>query len=272
MLLENAGNEKITTLTFSVNRNGSTYGINEPTRQLNGTFSREAIDVVIYEINPNALSDNKITLYKNDETVELEVGKDYTINKEGGEETWNKYTYTIFKDNFQDDGIYRISTYSTDELGNISENTLDIKNMEIAFGIDKTAPKLIITNLESDTTYAVEQMTVIMYPTDNIKLCEVNVTLDGKEVAQWNEEQIEQMVQDNQDYTFDIPGNVTKAHRVTVELKDAAANRTVQEITNFYVTTDKWTQFHTNKVLVFGSVVCGVAGIGCGFVFLKRRF
>ena len=77
------------------------------------------------ETNPDALQNIRITLFKNNQTIILQEGTD-----------------------------------SEDAAGNVAENTLDTKKQEIGFGVDKTKPNMVVTNLESDTTYPLENLTV----------------------------------------------------------------------------------------------------------------
>lgn len=111
------------------------------------------------ETNPDALQNIRITLFKNNQTIILQEGTDYRIEVRGGNGQWYEYIYTVLAKNFADDGVYRLTFYSEDAAGNIAENTLDTKKQEIGFGVDKTKPNMVVTNLESDTTYPLENLT-----------------------------------------------------------------------------------------------------------------
>ncbi len=112
------------------------------------------------ETNPDALQNIRITLFKNNQTIILQEGTDYRIEVRGGNGQWYEYIYTVLAKNFADDGVYRLTFYSEDAAGNVAENTLDTKKQEIGFGVDKTKPNMVVTNLESDTTYPLENLTV----------------------------------------------------------------------------------------------------------------
>ncbi|MGN0141898.1 MAG: hypothetical protein ACI4AD_06690, partial [Roseburia sp.] len=271
--VENDG-EAFPQLMFSVNRNGSTYSFSDATRALNGTFVREPVDVVVTEINVDELETSKVTMFKNDETIALSQGNDYRLSMEGGNGTWYAYTYDVYDQNFMEDGIYRLSFYSEDAAGNIAENTLDSKNMEISFGVDKTQPNLIVTNLESETTYPVENLNVVMQANDNMKLVTMQVELDGEVCASWGAEEIEEKTKELSDYSFDISGDDTHAHDVRITLSDAAGNETVEEIKDFYVTTNMWVRYYNNKPLFFGTIGGGivvVASPAAAVVLIRRR-
>ena len=285
MVADNSGNQEnefcviesesqmMDTLRFSVNRDGSTYGLSEDTRQLVGTFAQRAGNVVVTEINPDTLSNISVTLFKDDKTLVLENGKDYDIEKRGGNGEWYEYIYTVYDRNFGDDGIYRMALHSEDAAGNVAENTLDIKNLEISFGIDKTAPRLMIANLESYRTYPVENLTVIMQADDNMKLVSVDVDLDGENYSSWNEEEIQERNISYEDYHFVITDESTKAHNVVVKLKDAAGNETTERIVDFYVTTNMWVRILNNKIFIVGMIIgfSAIVILLIVIVFHRRR-
>ncbi len=270
MMVTDSGNKEVSKLDYSVNRNGSTYGLDESTKKLNNSFIREAKDVIVYETNPDEISNIKITLFKNDKAIVLVEGKDYVVNKISEDGEWYKYEYIIYAANFMEDGTYRISIYSEDKAGNVAENNLDVKNVEINFGVDKTVPNLIVTNLEKNRTYPLDKLSVLMQATDNMKLVNITVELDGKVVATWDEEQIQQMSTNLQDFVFDILGDTTQAHTVTITLTDIAGNECVETISDFYVTRNIWIRFTNNKVLFYGSIMACLA-VGFSFIPLWKR-
>lgn len=261
MVAQGSG-EQLPQMRFSVNREGSTYDIDEATRQINGTFVKEPVDIAIYEINADPLSNLKITLFKNDRTIELVENADYQVRDLSGEGQWYQYEYRIPKTLFMDDGVYRIVTHTQDAAGNVAENTLDTKNTEIGFGVDKTNPNLIFTNLEDETTYPVENMEVVMDISDNLKLESVVAYLDDEECRSWSSEEILQMTQEQTDFSFGIPGDSIRAHSVRVVSTDAAGNAAISQVQNFYVTTNRWVQFYNNKPLFFGAIAGVVVILG----------
>lgn len=274
-LTDRAGNTTTQTIHFSVNRFGSTYAVSEETASLNGSYVQEPVDVVITEVNANELKNIKITLFKNNETITLTEGEDYSVSVQGGNGSWYEYTYTIFAENFTDDGVYRITVHSEDTAGNVAENTLDTKGTEISFGVDKTSPNVVITNLESGKTYAVENLTVTMTAEDNLLLDSITVYLDDYETAYktWTAEEIAEIIAENGEFTFDISGDSTSAHRVKVVCTDAAGNQTESEITDFFVTTNLWVRYYNNKPLFFGSIagVVVLAGVVIALVVVKKK-
>lgn len=274
-LTDKAGNTTEKTILFSVNRFGSTYALSAATEQLNGSYVQTPQDVVVTETNPDALQNIRITLFKNNQTIILQEGTDYRIEARGGNGQWYEYIYTVLAKNFADDGVYRLTFYSEDAAGNIAENTLDTKKQEIGFGVDKTKPNMVVTNLESDTTYPLENLTVSLSAGDNLLLQSVVVYLDdySKAYKTWTAEEVAAIVADQGEFTFDIPGDSTGAHQVKIVCTDAAGNEQTEEITNFYVTTNLFVRYYNNKPLFFGSIaaVVVIAGVVIALAAGKKK-
>ena len=274
-LTDKAGNTTEKTILFSANRFGSTYALSAATEQLNGSYVQTPQDVVVTETNPDALQNIRITLFKNNQTIILQEGTDYRIEVRGGDGQWYEYIYAVLAKNFADDGVYRLTFYSEDAAGNIAENTLDTKKQEIGFGVDKTKPNMVVTNLESDTTYPLENLTVSLSAGDNLLLQSVVVYLDdySKAYKTWTAEEIAAIVADQGEFTFDIPGDSTGAHQVKIVCTDAAGNEQTEEITNFYVTTNLFVRYYNNKPLFFGSIaaVVVIAGVVIALTAGKKK-
>ncbi|MDE6087443.1 MAG: hypothetical protein K2G25_03565, partial [Oscillospiraceae bacterium] len=228
--ISNSKNLEKNSLTFSVNRTGSTYDTSE-IKSLLGASVQESPEVVISEINPNSLKEYYVTLDKNTKLLKLEKGKDYDVIFTGKETEGYQYTYKIYQSNFEDDGVYSIILHSEDKAGNISENTLDTKNQTIEFIVDKTPPTVAIANLKDDETYYVDdKMSVIMLANDNLKLTEVIVYLDDDKniYHQWNEQEIEQILKADSssgEFIFEIeaqPALSSQKHNLTIICKDAS--------------------------------------------------
>lgn len=272
-LVDKAGNSTSDSIRFSVNRFGSVYAIDDATGDANNKYIKESGDVIISETNADELKNIKITLFKNNETIVLEEGVDYKIDVRGGNGAWYQYTYTIFKSNFEDDGVYRFLIHSEDSAGNVAENTLDTKDFEVNFGVDKTNPVINVNNLEDGKTYALDVMNVQMSVNDNLSLTKVVVYLDGAEYQNWAGEEIETLIEEGGNFSFNISGDSTQAHELRIIAVDAAGNEIEENIEEFYVTTNIWVRYYNNKVLFFGSIAGAilVAGLLVFFVVWKRR-
>ena len=283
-ITDRAGNVSTQTVVFSVNRFGSTYELSSSTENLNGTYVKSTEDVVLSEVNVNQLTNIKLTLYKNDATIVLKENEDYRVSISGGNGQWYQYTYTVFAKNFSENGVYRITIQSDDATGRTQKTDQDTKNVEIQFGIDNEPPVINVKNLESKTTYAMESKEVEMTVRDNLKLGQVIVELDGNEYKTWSGDELEQIVQNGGNFTFNIDGNSTSAHNIVVYASDAAGNgaktanadkpANVVNIDDFYVTTNKWVQYINNKPLFYGSIIAVIAVVGLGVfavTFVRRK-
>lgn len=282
-ITDKAGNTSTQIIVFSVNRFGSTYELSTETEFLNGKYVKQAEDIIISEVNVDRLNNIRLILYKNDETINLKENVDYQINITGGNGEWYHYTYVIFAKNFTDNGVYRLTIQSDDETGRTQKTDQDTKNVEIQFGIDDEAPIINVKNLDSRSTYAVEDKDVELTVRDNLKLSKVIVELDGNEYRVWSDDELDQIVKDGGNFTFNINGDSTSAHNLLVYAVDAAGNgekamgseapSNIVNISDFYVTTNKWVQYFNNKPLFYGSIIGVVvlAGLAVTAITLKKR-
>lgn len=272
ILSDKAGNTTEKTITFSVNRFGSTYALSQEAMKLNGSFVKTPTDVEIYETNVDELSNIKVTLFKDGTPKVLNEGSDYKISLEGGNGSWYYYTYTVFAKNFAEDGLYSLTVESDDAAGNSAKTDQDTKNVELNFGVDATLPIINVENLESNKTYAVDNMTVNMNVKDNLKLTKVVAELDGKTVKTWSSNELDEAIRNGGNFSFDIAGDSTDAHNLVIYAVDAAGNgqkmsetelpANAERIDNFYVTTNLWVRFYTNKPLFFGTIGGSILLIG----------
>lgn len=276
-VIDKAGNETTKTSVFSVNRFGSTYLIGSAFRRFINAFNKVTPDCVVKEINANVLSNIKVTLFKNNETIVLKENEDYKIevNKGKDNDQWYSYEYTIFEDNFKDDGLYKINIHSEDAAGNIAENTFDTKKEDINFGIDNTNPTLNLTNLNSGDSYKVENYAVTIVAADNFKLSNLKVYLDGEETPskEWNEEEVNRIINNQDNFVFNISGDSSSKHKVEVVAVDAAGNEYKEVVSDIVVSPSSMVIFYNNKPLFFGTIG-GIIAVVAFVVFLvvfKRK-
>lgn len=269
---DRAGNEIEKMIRFSINRFGSVYKFDKELITLNGKYRIFVDDIKVIETNPTKLKDIQVLLFKNNKTIKLIQNKDFKIIKTGGNGKWYTYTYMIYKENFKEDGIYRIVLRSKDEAGNIAENGFYNKYANIHFGIDRTKPIIHITNLEDNKIYSEEFRKINMLVDDNLMLSSIRVYLDHKELIAWNKEDIRKIKEQQDYFSFTVLNALKKAHNLKVVCMDEAGNRTVKEVKNFYITTDWTVKLIHNKVLIyFGIVVLGVSGYGLVHYVKKKK-
>ena len=259
-----AGNETTKSITFSVNRFGSSYNL-ATLKTLLDKYLQNEEDIVFTEINVDALrkGKTKIKLIKNGTPIDLLEGRDYTISKSGGNGKWSLYKYIIDKALFTDDGKYSVSIYTVDVAGNVNENIDETKKAEISFGVDKTEPVVIPVDFESDTQYPLEVKTVSVEIKDNLVLKDVKIYLNNTEI---------EYKKDGETYTFEIPEKNEK-QTVRVVAVDAAGNEHEEVVENFLVSTNIFVRWFNNTPLLIGSIAGFV--ILCAaivlIVILKRK-
>ncbi len=271
-----AGNVSTQKITFSVNRFGSTYGMSDATKAVIGKYIKDPVDIEVSEVNPNELTESKVTLYKNNNPIILKEGVDYDVKKTGGNGAWNEYTYVIHSDNFKEDGVYSVIIYSVDKAGNTSENSLDTKKAAIQFGVDNSVPNIVVSNLQDSKTYATELYTVKLLISDNLVLDGVDVYLDDYNTPykSWTGEEVAAVVSGTGDFSFDIDDASNGSHKVKIVATDAAGNKHEIEVSNFYVTTNLFVRYYTNTPLFIGSIIglLVIIALAVFIVVIKRKY
>ena len=269
-VVDMAGNETTETITFSVNREGSTYQLSSDTQKLlDDKFTNNPPDLVIKEINVDTLEFIEITYSKDGQVVTLKEGEDYTVAEAGGNGQWKTYTYTIFADCFEEEGEYSINIYSEDRAENTSTNR--VKQKTIEFVVDRTAPTIAVSNLENGGRYKENTHIFTLSVKDNTVIAYLELYMDGELVHTYSADELEV---DNGTLTVEVPGS-NNVQSIRLIAYDAAGNATEPlEYNNVLVTASTWVQFYMNRPLFFGSIALAVvliAGIIVLVVWIRKR-
>ena len=267
-----AGNAETQALSWSVNRFGSTYVIQDE-----GTLdmmdaqyvnNEKLADVVVTEVNPSGHSSDEaagVELSKDTTSSTLEADDDYAVDEDSSQ--WHQYTYTVYQDNFASDGAYRVLFHSVDAAGHSAENTMDGKGVdytgtaEVGFAVDNTRPIVSFVDAESGTHEGTEY-TFQVNATDNLKLDYADVYVDGQKYGD--------SLEGEGVHEVTLP---EKAGAYSVELVayDAAGNEsehvTLEGIT---VTTNPLVLWMSNTPLFVGSIVAALVVVGL-IVFAALR-
>mgnify|MGYP002508778628 FL=1 len=229
-----AGNITEKEITFSVNRFGSVYKLEEATAKLAGPgglrYTASEPELVITEYNPDFLDYYQITSSREGEITELLKGRDYQVEEHGRADTWKTYRYRIGKENFQKEGIYLVTLYSEDRARNASSNRIKEKSLE--FIVDKTGPSIVVTGAKDRQRIQGRELQMGVDVRDAFALARAELYLNGQLKAAYDREELQKL---GGMVTFRIPG--AKAWQTfAVKAWDEAGNVTETSPIRFLVT------------------------------------
>lgn len=271
-----AGNTSDDAVTFSVNRFGSTYVISDETGKMLNEYLKfdDTTDVRVTEINPSGLdaSQTAVELTRDTSNTTLSAD-DYTV-EQGSASGWQEYVYTVGRNNYDADGVYRVLFHSQDRAGNVSENEMEGKNAadegasaQINFAIDDTAPLASFVDLTNAEPYNESSHVAKVTFEDNLMLDHAVVEINGEEVATFDAEQLAQSA--TQEFTIN---ESTGNQSVRVTVYDAAGNKGEAVMDNVVVTTNAFELWRRNTPLFAGTIAVAVlAAAGVIFVVAKKR-
>lgn len=265
---DKATNSASATATFTLNRFGSVYEYGSYLRELiknGGDYVKKITqDLTVTEYNADRLIDGsmKVEITKDGKLIKNPI---FTVKQIKAEKTdkgakgWYEYAYTISKDNFKEDGFYKIVISSRDATGNRPENS-NYKGMEIQFYVDSVPPELSsVTGLEKAIVNA-EKVDVKYTAYDTVGLKSVKVYVNGELY-----EEIKDFSGDPNNYNGVITiGEATRAQSVRIVIEDLAGNITDTDSEDFVsaytmvksvlVSTSFFARFYGNKPLFWGTV------------------
>ena len=284
--LDKAGNEDSEEVTFTVNRFGSVYVYDDYLQGLisNGGAHTPAVsdDIVITEYNAVNLLPGSLVIEitcdgKPLENVIYEVTPEINDSVAVGESGWYQYRYTISKDNFTSDGVYKVTVSSKDAAGNVPENN-NYDGMAITFRVDSTAPEITsVVGLEEAIVNATE-LTVKYDVYDTMGIKSIKVYVDDALV-----DEITDFTADLNNYSgsFSIGEKNTVQH-VRIVVEDLSGNVTDTDSEYFVsayefhkdvtVSTNIFVRWYANKGLFWGSIIgAGVLVFLIIFLIAKRK-
>lgn len=220
--VDKAGHETTQTISYRVNRFGSIYSLSKALESAVDSYYAAASDkFAIYEQNVDEVKTSTVSYTIDNEIVNLEEGKDYTVKHSEDRTGWNQYEYVLSKDSFAKEGVYTVSVSSEDTVGNISDNKSKGVNME--FCIDNTAPVCIISGVEEGQKIERDASANIgIEAYDNIMFATMKVELNGEQIKS---------EADLQDGKLSFTVSPTSGEQtLKVTCYDAAGNEKIEEV------------------------------------------
>lgn len=276
-----AGNEDSLEVIFTVNRYGSVYVYDQYLIDLiagGGAFVQNVEgDLIMTEYNADKLLAGSLNIGitrdgKPLDNVKYEVSPEINDQVKPGDSGWYQYKYTISKDNFADDGIYRVSVSSEDATGNTPENS-SYDDMGILFRVDHTKSDISsIVGLENAIIDA-QEVNVRFTVFDSIGLKRIAVYLNGNLINEITDFSADS---NNYDGSFTVKES-TSAQSVRIEVEDLAGNITDTSSSDFKpvysfngtvtVSTNFFVRWYANQPLFWGSIA-GFVALVAAVIFL----
>ena len=275
---------------FSINRHGSFFVVDEPTSKVINQYYINKLNnnIVVKEINVDPIENYTVKLNGN----VLNEDTDYITTQSSNTDEWSIRTYSINSSLFEDEGEYTVTVESVDKTETAAYS--DVKNLDVSFIVDKTAPILTITGLESNGRYQVDEQEVTLIPTDDGgRLNSLQVFVydsngnpkkdsNGNDISERfnmsGDEFIEYLNENDGKVTFTVPNGLE--NKVQIICKDCAVdengkeneyNETFEKVT---VSQSSWIIFYANKPLFYGTIIgilAVIAAIVGIIIFIKRK-
>lgn len=305
-MTDKANHTTESSLKFTINRYGSVYEYSDYLTELlekqyikiDGNNSAAITqDLVITEYNANQiLTDSlNILITRDGEAIDTQYTSNPTVDGNAGigESGWYQYEYTIAKENFAEDGVYKItltSAYAADdsdrnESTSVPENSMDAAGNQILntmdFTVDTTKPEIRnIVNLDKPIVNA-QTLEVGYTIVDVGGLKSIEIIVNGSTID---------TLTDFGDNAFNYSGNFTlnessAAQTVQIKVTDMAGNVTDTASDDFStndlyifndtitVSTNFFVRWYANQPLFWGSIggVVVLAGVIWFLIAFKRR-
>ena len=259
-IVDMAGNETTEELWFSVNRFGSTYLLSDRAKALQGTYQKEGEEILISEINADEVLSSALTLYRNEEKHALSEGAEYQTTRSGGNGKWYRGDYLIKKDNFDKEGLYHLQISSQDKAGNLASTEQTERGAELRFGIDRTPPRILLSNVDNQGVYRGDSLDLDLSVQDNLWLEQVDATVDGTEELSWRDKSLQEAVAKDS-FPLQISGEKGKRHKLLVVARDAAGNESRKEVSDFVITNNPLLRLISQKNFARNAAIATVAGL-----------
>ena len=275
-----AGNNTPISKTFSINRFGANYTIDDKSiiDEVLNKYIKEGRDFKIKAINVTPINDTEIVVICNGKEKKLS-SSDYKVNlihEEGG---WYEYEYTINKDVFSDDGSYSLRLSASDEAGNTSRSDDDAHNEKvgnISFFVDSIIPSVSITGADDGQSYKEQSKEITVKIEDaNIETKDfadyVHIFVNGKEL---NDSEYSEVESETGVGVVTLRFNVTDTDaEVTAYGVDLAGNESEHQKLNFKLDQNWLQRFYNNQKGAFFATAGGILALIAALIFfiIKKK-
>ncbi|MDO4647298.1 MAG: Ig-like domain-containing protein [Eubacteriales bacterium] len=262
-----AGNTSECSIQYSVNRFGSVYSFGKETAEsLSSYYLQKIDDVVIYETNLDGLIHQGITIGHDGVIKSLKTEEDYAFEELSEETGWKQWKYTIPAKEFKSEGTYEILIQSTDQAGNLQDNSL--KEYPIRFAIDKTAPSIVVTGITDGAQYREAEHAFAVNVTDNLSVDSLTIRVGENETTYGMEE-----IRKNLGKISYAISSTGTWQEVEIKAADSAGNETDPIRLSIFINSNLFLQIYANKPLFYG-IIGGTAVLcaaGIGFLAMRKR-
>lgn len=274
-----AGNEAEASLTFSVNRFGSTFRVvDADSYKDNDGYLTKSRAVVVEEINVSGVAseEHSVSVTSGMNTTELkrnETASDtgFTITEETSGDAdsrgWALYRYNIPATNFQQDGRYHVSVRSNDLASNINSSSDFYDRVaggesaaEVDFILDTTDPVITNLSVSEGAVIEAEECQVTFKVVENIGVADVKVLVDGNQVDTYYDAY--------GNYNFKVKQASFTDRSVEIVATDLAGRTGEAQVSGFRVTTDIF-ELHLAWVIA-GATAALAAVAGIVYALVKR--
>lgn len=172
-----AGNEGRSSVSFSVNRFGSSYTLDESTYRMLESYSHaKPFDVTFIETNLSRVPEAEAVIRRSGRVLTVRKGEGLRVSSQEGR--WMSYRYTVPAAAFTQDGEYEVLLMTEDQAGNRGNSSVQIPS--VRFSIDRTAPEILISGISENDRIEGESMTIVTEVRDNLALRQAAVYVNSE--------------------------------------------------------------------------------------------
>lgn len=269
-----AGNDTTKTVTFSVNRFGSTYVAYDTATQklLDVGYGKTAPTIKIQEINPNEIRNEKVVLSTGSESVTLKKGTDYTVETTTGKDCWNGALYSVKASVFEKngklaEGSYELTFFSEDSANHSNSNRANEAGLPVRFTLDTSAPVVVITGVDNGDRIRAASRDVTLFYSDSSGIKEIIIYLDGKEYLRLS---AEELAKHPDSYTFTVDQS-NSGRVLSVKVLDAADNEVKTDDIRFFLNSSAFLQYLHNAVLLAITGAVLALAIVLAILLIRRK-